>query len=68
MTETYMVHKHSQPPESLTSRHGWVDVPACAALLHDLRSMVTRELAEAIVAVDDWPVHNLSIPQHKVCI
>lgn len=41
-------------------------LPAGAALLHHLCSVVARQLAEAIVAVDDGPVHDLSISQNKV--
>lgn len=43
-------------------------VPARAALLHDLGSVVTGQFAEAIVAVDDRPVHDLSVPQYEVGI
>lgn len=43
-------------------------LPAGAALLHDLGPMVTRQFAEAVVAVDDGPVHDLSVPQHEVRI
>lgn len=28
--------------------------------------MVARQLAEAIIAVDNGPVHDLSVPQNKV--
>lgn len=41
-------------------------LPAGAALLHHLGSVVARQLAEAIVAVDDGPVHYLSVSQNKV--
>lgn len=41
-------------------------LPAGAAFLHHLCSVVPGQLAEAIVAVDDGPVHNLGISQHKV--
>lgn len=41
-------------------------VPAGAALLHDLGPVVTGQFAEAVVAVDDGPVYNLSVPQDKV--
>lgn len=47
---------------------GGAVVPAGAALLHDLGSMVTRQFAEAIVAVDNRPVHYLSVPQHEIGI
>lgn len=40
--------------------------PACAALLHDFSTMVTRQLAESIIAVDNRPIHNLGIPQNKI--
>lgn len=41
-------------------------VPASAALLHDLGPVVARQFAEAVVAVDDGPVHDLGVPQNKV--
>lgn len=41
-------------------------LPAGAAFLHHLRPVVPRQLAEAIVAVDDGPVHYLSVAQDKV--
>ena len=41
-------------------------IPASAALLHDLSTMVARQLAEAIVTVDDGPVYDLSVSQNKV--
>ncbi len=43
-------------------------LPAGAALLHDLGSVVTGQFAEAIVAVDDGPVDDLSVSQHEVCV
>lgn len=47
---------------------GGVVVPAGAALLHHLGSMVAGQFAEAIVAIDDRPVHDLSVPQHEVSV
>lgn len=41
-------------------------LPAGAAFLHHLCSVVPGQLAETIVAVDDGPVHNLGISQDKV--
>lgn len=38
---------------------------ACAALVHDFSSVVPRELAETIVAVNNRPVHNLGISQQE---
>lgn len=43
-------------------------LPASAALLHDLGTMVAGQLTKAIIAVDDGPVYDLSVPQHKVCV
>lgn len=43
-------------------------LPAGAALLHDLSTVVSRQFAESIVTVDNGPVHDLSITQHKICI
>lgn len=43
-------------------------LPAGAALVHHLSTVVSRQFAESIITVDDGPVHNLSISQHKVCI
>lgn len=40
--------------------------PARAALLHDFSTMVTGQLAESIVAVDNRPIHNLGITQNKI--
>lgn len=40
--------------------------PASAALLHDFSTMVTRQLAESIIAVDNRPIHNLGIAQNKI--
>lgn len=40
--------------------------PASAAFLHHFCSVVTRQLAETIIAVDDGPVDYLSVPQDKV--
>lgn len=45
-----------------------VVVPAGAALLHDLSTMVAREFTEAIIAIDDRPLHDLSVSQHKIGI
>ena len=61
-TETH-THRH-------THRHTQNAVlgPAGAALLHDLCSVVTGQFAEAVVAVDDRPVDDLSVPQHEVRI
>lgn len=42
--------------------------PASAALLHDFSTMVTRQLAESIIAVDNRPIHNLGITQNKICV
>lgn len=55
-------------PTTNCSVCGCVVVPAGAALLHDLGPMVTGQFAEAIVAVDDRPVDDLSVPQHKIGI
>ena len=49
-----------------TKKHG--SLPAGAALLHHLGPVVPRQLAETIIAVDNGPVHDLSISQHKVGI
>lgn len=38
---------------------------ARAAPVHDLSSVVSRQLAESIIAVHNWPIHNLCIPQQK---
>lgn len=38
---------------------------ACAALVHDLSSVVSGQLAESIIAVYDRPLHNLCIPQQE---
>lgn len=43
-------------------------LPAGAAFLHDLRSVVARQFAEPIVAVDNGPIHYLSISKDKVGI
>lgn len=43
-------------------------LPAGAAFLHHLCSVVPGQLAETIVAVDDGPVHNLGVSQDKVGI
>lgn len=57
-----------EPPgtEGTTTSNHHRCLPAGAALLHHLRSVVARQLAEAIVAVDDGPVHDLSVSQDKV--
>lgn len=47
---------------------GGSEVPAGAALLHDLCSVVAGQSAEAVVAVDDGPVQDLSVPQNEVSV
>lgn len=38
---------------------------ACAALVHDFSSVVPRQLAETVIAVNNRPVHNLRISQQE---
>lgn len=38
---------------------------ARAAAVHDFRSVETRQLAEAIVAVNNRPLYDLRIPQQE---
>jgi len=38
---------------------------ARAASVHDFSSVVSRELAESIVAVNDWPLHDLCVSQQE---
>lgn len=40
---------------------------ACAALVHHLCSVVSRQLAESIIAVNDWPLQDLCISQQEAC-
>lgn len=40
-------------------------LPAGAALLHDLGAVEAGQLAEAVVAVDDGPLHDLSVPYEE---
>lgn len=40
-------------------------VPARAALVHDLGSVISGELAESIVAVNNRPLHDLRISQQE---
>lgn len=40
-------------------------LPAGAALLHDLSSVEARQLAEAVIAVDHRPLHDLSVSQEE---
>lgn len=42
--------------------------PARAALLHDLCSVISWQLAEAVITVDHGPLHDLSVPQQKTGI
>ena len=58
----------SASTNATAARFGVVFVPAGAALLHDLGSMVTGQFAEAVVAVDDRPVDDLSVSQHEISI
>lgn len=51
-----------------TKTHRSFCLPAGAAFLHHLCSVVPRQLAETIVAVDNGPVNYLSISQDKVGI
>lgn len=43
-------------------------LPASAAFLHDFSTVVAGKLTEAIIAVNDGPVYDLSVPQHKVSV
>lgn len=36
-------------------------LPAGAALLHDLGAVEARQFAESVIAVDDGPLHDLSV-------
>lgn len=56
----------SNPPGTEGQHRPSRSLPAGAALLHHLCPVVARQLAEAIVAVDDGPVHDLSVSQNKV--
>lgn len=38
---------------------------ARAALVHDFSSVVARQLAETVIAVNNRPVHNLRISQQE---
>lgn len=40
-------------------------IPASAALLHDVSSVVPREFAKSVITVNYGPVHNLGVPQQK---
>lgn len=40
---------------------------ACAALVHHICSVVSRQLAESIIAVNDWPLQDLCISQQEAC-
>lgn len=42
--------------------------PACAAFLHDLGSVVSRQLTEAVITVNYGPVHNLSVSKQEACL
>lgn len=42
--------------------------PACAAFLHDLCSVVSRQLAEAVITVNYGPVNNLSVSKQETCL
>lgn len=44
---------------------GWAWLPAGAALLHHLGAVEAGQLAEAVVAVDDGPLHDLSVPDQE---
>lgn len=44
---------------------GWAWLPAGAALLHHLGTVEAGQLAESIVAVDDGPLHDLSVPDQE---
>ncbi len=46
----------------------WSLIPACAAFLHDLSTVVAGQLAKSIITVNDGPVYDLGISQHKVCV
>ena len=39
----------------------WPWLPAGAALLHHLGAVEARQFAESVVAVDDGPLHDLSV-------
>lgn len=44
---------------------GWAWLPAGAALLHHLGAVEAGQLAESVVAVDDGPLHDLSVPDQE---
>ncbi len=48
--------------------HIYIHSPARAAFLHDLCSVVSRQLAEAVITINYRPVHNLSVPQQETCL
>lgn len=62
----YLLIRPLKPPGTEGQHQLSRSLPAGAALLHHLCSVVARQLAEAIVAVDDGPVHDLSVSQNKV--
>lgn len=46
---------------SVEASAGWACLPAGAALLHHLGAVEAGQLAEAVIAVDDGPLHDLSV-------